>query len=211
MGMLVEGVWKDVWYDTKETKGHFKRSASQFRNWITADGAPGPSGEGGFEAEKDRYHLYVSFACPWAHRTLIFRKLKKLEDLISVSVVDPLMLENGWEFKPEGERTPGATEDHLFGSSALWQVYTKADPKYSGRVTVPVLWDKKRGTIVSNESARGLMDLGVRSGLCIGNGVLTVENEEQALVRASTAGGDKGGDAARACLALINYRTKLGL
>ena len=153
MGMLVEGVWKDVWYDTKETKGHFKRSASQFRNWITADGAPGPSGEGGFEAEKDRYHLYVSFACPWAHRTLIFRKLKKLEDLISVSVVDPLMLENGWEFKREGERTPGATEDHLFGASALWQVYTKADPKYSGRVTVPVLWDKKRGTIVSNESA----------------------------------------------------------
>lgn len=153
MGMLVEGVWKDVWYDTKETKGHFKRGASQFRNWVTADGAPGPSGEGGFKAEKDRYHLYVSFACPWAHRTLIFRKLKKLEDLISVSVVDPLMLENGWEFKPESERTPGATEDHLFGSSMLWQVYTRANPKYSGRVTVPVLWDKQRGTIVSNESA----------------------------------------------------------
>lgn len=153
MGMLVEGVWKDVWYDTKETRGHFKRSASQFRNWITPDGEPGPSGKGGFKAEKDRYHLYVSLACPWAHRTLIFRKLKKLEDLISVSVVDPLMLENGWEFKDEGERTPAATQDHLFGSSALWQVYVKADANYSGRVTVPVLWDKKTNTIVSNESA----------------------------------------------------------
>ncbi|MCI9864774.1 glutathione S-transferase family protein [Rhizobium skierniewicense] len=153
MGMLVEGVWKDVWYDTKETKGHFKRSASQFRNWVTADGEEGPSGKGGFKAEKDRYHLYVSLACPWAHRTLIFRKLKKLEDLISVSVVDPLMLENGWEFKPESTRTPGATQDHLFGFSAMWQVYSKADPVYSGRVTVPVLWDKQQETIVSNESA----------------------------------------------------------
>ncbi|MGV1752190.1 glutathione S-transferase family protein [Agrobacterium sp. CG674] len=153
MGMLVEGVWKDVWYDTKETKGHFKRSASQFRNWVTADGKAGPSGKGGFKAEKDRYHLYVSLACPWAHRTLIFRKLKKLEDLISVSVVDPLMLENGWEFKADDARTPGATEDHLFGFSAMWQVYTKADPVYSGRVTVPVLWDKQQETIVSNESA----------------------------------------------------------
>lgn len=153
MGRLVEGVWQDVWYDTKETKGHFKRSASQFRNWITADGEPGPSGKGGFKAEKDRYHLYVSLACPWAHRTLIFRKLKKLDDYIPVSVVDPLMLENGWEFKPEAERTPGATEDHLFGSSFLWQVYTRADPHYSGRVTVPVLWDKQQNTIVSNESA----------------------------------------------------------
>ncbi|XUY26034.1 glutathione S-transferase family protein [Agrobacterium sp. rho-8.1] len=153
MGMLVEGVWNDVWYDTKETKGHFKRSASQFRNWVTSDGEPGPSGEGGFKAEKDRYHLYVSLACPWAHRTLIFRKLKKLEDLISISVVDPLMLENGWEFKANDARTPGATEDHLFGFSAMWQVYTKADPHYSGRVTVPVLWDKQKDTIVSNESA----------------------------------------------------------
>ena len=92
MGMLVDGVWHDVWYDTKETKGHFKRSVSQFRNWITPDGAPGPTGEGGFAAEAGRYHRYVSLACPWAHRTLIFRKLKKLEDLITVSVVDPLML-----------------------------------------------------------------------------------------------------------------------
>ena len=101
MGMLVDGVWHDVWYDTKATKGHFQRSASQFRNWITPDGAPGPSGEGGFAAEAGRYHLYVSLACPWAHRTLIFRKLKKLEDLITVSVVDPLMLSKGWEFKGE--------------------------------------------------------------------------------------------------------------
>lgn len=149
MGMLIEGVWHDVWYDTKETKGHFQRSASQFRNFVTADGAAGPTGKGGFKAEAGRYHLYVSLACPWAHRTLIFRKLKGLEDLISVSVVDPLMLENGWEF----HERDGATADHLFGSDFLWQVYTKADPAYSGRVTVPVLWDKQTGTIVSNESA----------------------------------------------------------
>ncbi|TCL74729.1 glutathione S-transferase family protein [Rhizobium sp. BK251] len=149
MGMLVDGVWHDVWYDTKETKGRFKRAASQFRNWITADGEPGPSGTGGFKAEAGRYHLYVSYACPWAHRTLIFRSLKKLENLISVSVVDPLMLANGWEF----HERDGATKDHLFGSNALWQVYVKADPHYSGRVTVPVLWDKKTGTIVNNESS----------------------------------------------------------
>ncbi|AOF88977.1 glutathione S-transferase family protein [Sinorhizobium sp. RAC02] len=149
MGMLVDGVWHDVWYDTSATKGHFKRAASQFRNWITPDGAPGPSGEGGFAAEAGRYHLYVSYACPWAHRTLIFRKLKKLEDLITVSVVDPLMLAKGWEFKGEN----GGTLDPLFGASALYEVYQKADPGYSGRVTVPVLWDKKQNRMVSNESA----------------------------------------------------------
>ncbi|CCM76583.1 glutathione S-transferase family protein [Rhizobium mesoamericanum] len=149
MGMLVDGVWHDVWYDTKESKGHFKRAASQFRNWITADGAPGPSGTGGFKAEADRYHLYVSLACPWAHRTLIFRKLKKLEDLISVSVVDPLMLSKGWEFNV-GD---GATGDHLFGFQTLSEIYVKADPHYSGRVTVPVLWDRKTDTIVNNESS----------------------------------------------------------
>jgi putative glutathione S-transferase len=147
--MLVDGVWQDVWYDTKETKGHFKRAASQFRNWITADGSAGPSGSGGFKAEAGRYHLYVSLACPWAHRTLIFRKLKKLEDLISVSVVDPLMLEKGWEFTV-GD---GATGDKLFGTKALSEIYVKADPHYSGRVTVPVLWDTKTNTIVSNESS----------------------------------------------------------
>ncbi|HWU62776.1 MAG TPA: glutathione S-transferase family protein [Ensifer sp.] len=149
MGMLIEGVWHDVWYDTKETRGHFKRQESRFRNYVTADGSAGPTGEGGFKAEAGRYHLYVSLACPWAHRTLIFRKLKKLEDLISVSIVDPYMLENGWEFKGLN----GGTKDDLFGSDYLWQVYTRADPNYSGRVTVPVLWDKQKNTIVSNESA----------------------------------------------------------
>lgn len=149
MGMLVDGKWQDVWYDTKGSKGHFKRAASQFRNWLTADGSAGPSGRSGFKAEAGRYHLYVSYACPWAHRTLIFRKLKELEDLISVSVVDYLMLENGWEFK----KREGATGDDLFGSDYLYQVYLKADPNYSGRVTVPILWDKQQQTIVSNESS----------------------------------------------------------
>lgn len=149
MGMLVDGVWHDVWYDTKATKGHFKRAASQFRNWITPDGTAGPTGEGGFAAEAGRYHLYVSYACPWAHRTLIFRKLKKLEELITVSVVDPLMLARGWEFKGEN----GGTLDPLFGAAALYEIYQKADPHYSGRVTVPVLWDKKLNRMVSNESA----------------------------------------------------------
>jgi putative glutathione S-transferase len=153
MGMLVEGKWHDVWYDTKATKGRFERSASQFRNWITSDGAPGPSGSGGFKAEAGRYHLYVSLACPWAHRTLIYRKLKQLEDLISVSVVDYLMLENGWEFRKRDNDPHGTTGDDLFGSDYLYQVYLKADPNYSGRVTVPVLWDKQENTIVSNESA----------------------------------------------------------
>lgn len=149
MGMLVDGVWKDVWYDTKSTQGHFKRTVTSFRNWLTADGAAGPTGAGGFKAEAGRYHLYVSLACPWAHRTLIFRKLKKLEDLISVSVVHPLMLEHGWTF----EQDDAATGDQLMGLDYLWQVYVKADHAYSGRVTVPVLWDKQQNTIVSNESA----------------------------------------------------------
>jgi glutathionyl-hydroquinone reductase len=151
MGRLVDGVWQDVWYDTRSTGGHFKRADSSFRNWITADGAPGPTGDGGFKAEAGRYHLYVSLACPWAHRTLIFRKLKKLEDAISVSIVHPLMLEQGWEFRPEDDAD--ATADPLFDAKTLWQVYVNADPHYSGRVTVPVLWDKQKNTIVSNESA----------------------------------------------------------
>ena len=149
MGKLVDGVWHDVWYDTKETKGHFKRTTAQFRNWLTADGAAGPTGEGGFKAERDRYHLYVSLACPWAHRTLIFRTLKGLEEIIPVTVVDPLMLENGWVFR-DGD---GADADPLYGADCLWQIYTRADPDYSGRVTVPVLWDRQKQTIVSNESA----------------------------------------------------------
>lgn len=149
MGLLVNGEWKDVWYDTKKKNGEFVRPATQFRNFVTADGSPGPSGTGGFKAESGRYHLYVSYACPWAHRTLIFRKLKGLEEHVSVSVVHFLMLENGWEFHEK----QGGTRDHLFQSDALWQVYRRADPDFTGRVTVPVLWDKKTGTIVSNESS----------------------------------------------------------
>ncbi|MRG56624.1 glutathione S-transferase family protein [Phyllobacterium sp. SYP-B3895] len=149
MGLLIDGAWQDKWYDTKESGGRFIRTESQFRNWVTADGSAGPSGHGGFKAEPGRYHLYVSYACPWAHRTLIFRALKHLEDVISVSVVDHFMGAEGWTFL---ERD-GATGDQLFGYDYLHQVYTRADPKYSGRVTVPVLWDKKQNTIVSNESS----------------------------------------------------------
>ena len=150
MGQLVDGVWQDVWYDTKSTGGAFKRSTAKFRNWITADGSAGPSGEGGFPAEAGRYHLYVSFACPWAHRTLIFRKLKGLEDLITISAVHPDMLGEGWTFETDDN---GATGDTLYGLDFAREVYTKADPKISGRVTVPILWDKQRETIVSNESS----------------------------------------------------------
>jgi len=146
MGLLIDGVWHDQWYDTASTGGRFERKAAQFRNWVTADGAAGPSGEGGFPAEPGRYHLYVSLACPWAHRTLIFRRLKGLEDAISVAVVDPLMLENGWTFSAEHP-------DPLFGANTMHEIYTRADPQYTGRVTVPVLWDKARNTIVSNESS----------------------------------------------------------
>lgn len=150
MGQLIDGKWSDKWYDTSKTGGKFVRSQSGFRNWVTADGSPGPSGEGGFAAEAGRYHLYVSLACPWAHRTLIFRKLKELESLISVSIVSPKMPdETGWSFKTD----EGSTGDTLLHKDFLWQVYTEADPHYTGRVTVPVLWDKKTKTIVSNESA----------------------------------------------------------
>ncbi|MFD3191268.1 glutathione S-transferase family protein [Sedimentitalea sp. HM32M-2] len=150
MGLLIDGVWHDQGYDTKSTGGKFERSASVFRNWVTPDGRPGPSGQGGFAAESGRYHLYVSYACPWAHRTLIFRRLKGLEDHISLSVVHPDMLDKGWTFQTDAQ---GATGDTLHGLDYLHQIYTRADPVYSGRVTVPVLWDKKQDTIVSNESA----------------------------------------------------------
>ncbi|SPJ30066.1 glutathione S-transferase family protein [Falsiruegeria mediterranea] len=150
MGLLIDGTWHDQWYDTKSHDGAFKRSAAQFRNWITADGAPGPSGDGGFAAETGRYHLYVSYACPWAHRTLIFRQLKDLSDHITVSAVHPDMMDQGWTFEEDDH---GATGDDLYGLSHAYQVYTKADPTYSGRVTVPILWDKQRETIVSNESS----------------------------------------------------------
>lgn len=149
MGLLVDGVWHDQWYDTKETGGRFVRKDAAYRNWVTPDGAPGPSGEGGFPAEPGRYHLYVSLACPWAHRTLIVRALKGLDEAISVSVVDPLMGAEGWVF---GD-SPGAGPDTVNGATRLYEVYLRADPHYTGRVTVPVLWDKVRGTIVSNESA----------------------------------------------------------
>ena len=150
MGLLVDGEWQDKWYDTSSTGGKFERSAAQFRNWVTADGSAGPSGDSGFKAESGRYHLYVSFACPWAHRTLIFRQLKDLVDHIEISVVHPDMLGDGWTFDTD---FPGATGDRQFGLPYLRDIYTKADPKFSGRVTVPVLWDKERETIVSNESA----------------------------------------------------------
>ncbi|GAA0775384.1 glutathione S-transferase family protein [Roseibium denhamense] len=144
MGVLVDGEWKDQWYDTKSTGGRFVRKDAAFRNWITPDGSAGPTGVSGFKAEAGRYHLFVSYACPWAHRTMIFRKLKGLEDLISLSAVQPLMLENGWEF-PE--------TDPLTGANYAWQIYVKANPGHSGRATVPILWDKHQNTIVSNESS----------------------------------------------------------
>ncbi|PKH22546.1 glutathione-dependent reductase [Enterobacterales bacterium CwR94] len=150
MGQLIDGVWHDTWYDTKSTGGRFKRTTAQWRNWVTQDGEAGPSGNPGFKAEKDRYHLYVSLACPWAHRTLLMRQLKGLQDHISVSVVHPLMLENGWTFDDE---FPAATGDSLYQNEFLYQLYLHADPQYSGRVTVPVLWDKQQHTLVSNESA----------------------------------------------------------
>ncbi|WP_299502128.1 glutathione S-transferase family protein [uncultured Roseobacter sp.] len=150
MGLLVDGIWHDTWYDTKSTGGKFKRSEAKFRNWITVDGAAGPSGEAGYKADSGRYHLYVSYACPWAHRTLIFRKLKGLEDHIGVSVVHPDMLIDGWTFETDDQ---GATGDTLYEMPFARNIYTKADPVFSGRVTVPILWDKERETIVSNESS----------------------------------------------------------
>ncbi|MDX1492178.1 MAG: glutathione S-transferase family protein, partial [Pseudohongiellaceae bacterium] len=142
MGLLQNGRWVDQWYDTDKNDGEFRRQESRFRDWLTTHGENGPDGQAGFEAEKGRYHLYVSLACPWAHRTLIFREIKGLQDYIDVTVVDPIMLENGWELN-----------DPLYGLEFLYQLYLKADEEYEGRVTVPVLWDKKTQTIVSNESA----------------------------------------------------------
>jgi putative glutathione S-transferase len=149
MGLLVDGKWHDVWYDTASTGGRFVRKDSAFRDFVTADGSPGPAGSGGFKAEAGRYHLYVSLACPWAHRTLIMRALKGLEGMISVSVVNWLMRDDGWTFA-DG---PGVVADTINHAQYLHQVYTTADPRYSGRVTVPVLWDKQRRSIVNNESA----------------------------------------------------------
>lgn len=148
MGLLIDGRWHDQWYDTGDS-GRFQRESAQRRNWVTADGSAGPSGHGGFKAEAGRYHLYVSLACPWAHRTLILRKLKGLESLIDVSVVSWLMREHGWTF----DRSTGSSGDRLDNLSYMHQRYTADDHHYTGRVTVPALWDKQSGGIVSNESA----------------------------------------------------------
>ena len=149
MGLLIEGKWHTDWYDTKSTGGEFQRKASGFRNWITKDGSPGSTGEGGFKAEPDRYHLYVSLACPWAHRTLIFRKLKGLEKFISISSVNSFMGDHGWTFEPGN----GVIVDSVNHKSRVHEIYTQASTSYTGRATVPILWDKQKGTIVSNESS----------------------------------------------------------
>jgi glutathionyl-hydroquinone reductase len=150
MGLLVEGIWRDDSQDPARIQaGRFVRPVTRFRNWITPDGSPGPTGEGGFPAEAGRYHLYVALACPWAHRTVIFRRLKQLEDAISLSVVEPIQGGEGWEFGTG----PGATLDGVNRARRLAEIYLLADPRFSGRVTVPVLWDKTRRAIVNNESA----------------------------------------------------------
>ncbi len=156
MGQLIDGVWHDT--ATKEVRkdGRFDRDPSHFRNWVTSDGAPGPTGRGGFAAEPGRYHLYVSLACPWSHRAVIYRHILGLEDAIDMSVVHPVNLENGWEF----DGFPGATPDHIGGADYLYQVYQAADPRYSGKATIPVLWDRETETIVSNESADIIRMLG---------------------------------------------------
>lgn len=154
MGLLVDGQWHDQWYDTKSSNGEFIRTTAQFRNWITKDGTAGPSGKSGFQAESGRYHLYVSLACPWAHRTLIFRSLKNLQEHIDVSIVGTDMLDKGWTFNNDPQASFGIeVKDKLFNSEYYYQIYCMAKPTYSGRVTVPVLWDKKLNTIVSNESS----------------------------------------------------------
>ncbi len=150
MGLLIDGVWRDDSHDTKRMQnGRFVRPTTRYRNWITPDGSAGPSGEGGFPAERGRYHLYVALSCPWAHRTVILRKLKGLDDVISMSVVEPIQHESGWEFG----NGPGATPDTANGKALLAEVYLIADPRFTGRVSVPALWDKQRRTIVNNESA----------------------------------------------------------
>ena len=149
MGRLIDGRWSTEWYDTKSTGGAFKRQDASYRHWVTPDGAPGPTGRGGFKAESGRYHLYVSLACPWAHRTLIFRALKGLTPHIDVSIVHPDMLDQGWTFQTDA----AATGDRLFGSTHMHQIYTRDDPTVTTRVTVPVLWDKETGRIVTNESS----------------------------------------------------------
>jgi putative glutathione S-transferase len=148
MGLLVDGVWRDEQHAERTPAGRFLRPSTRFRNWVTEDGSPGPTGEGGFAAARGRYHLYVAYACPWAHRTIIMRMLKGLEDVVSMSVVEPLYGPHGWRFGT----SPGTIPDDVNGASELAEIYLRADPKYTGRVSVPALWDKERRTIVNNES-----------------------------------------------------------
>jgi glutathionyl-hydroquinone reductase len=149
MGLLIDGVWRAEQHIERTPGGRFVRPATRFRNWVTEDGGAGPTGEGGFPAARGRYHLYVALACPWAHRTVIMRTLKGLEEVVSMSVVEPLYGPHGWRFGT----SPGTTPDSANGASELMEIYLRADPRYSGRVSVPVLWDKERRTIVNNESA----------------------------------------------------------
>ncbi|MDQ1219078.1 putative glutathione S-transferase [Agrobacterium sp. SORGH_AS 745] len=167
--MLVDGKWTAEWHPVQATdkKGGFVRQTSGFRNWVTSDGSAGPTGEGGFKAEAGRYHLYVALICPWASRTLIGRKLKKLEDVISVSIVEPALSDEGWKF---GDY-PGSDRDGLNGFAYMHEAYTSADPHYTGRATVPVLWDKKTKTIVNNESADILRMLNSGFGDLADNGI----------------------------------------
>ncbi len=148
MGLLVDGHWQDQWYDTEKNDGEFVRKESSFRNWVTPDGLPGPTGEGGFAAASGRYHLYVSLACPWAHRALVFRVLKGLQKVVGITVVEALMLKNGWELSEKSALASPTPQIRL-----LYQLYQRADPQYTGRVSVPVLWDMEQQTIVSNESS----------------------------------------------------------
>lgn len=148
MGMLIKGELVDNWLDKEMDEGEFKRMESTFRNWVTPGGSAGATGTGGFAAEADRYHLYVSAACPWAHRTVIFRKLKKLENVIGLSNVEPDMLDKGWTFSEQGDYI-----DHLYAYRYMHEIYTRADKEFTGQITVPVLWDKKLNTIVNNESS----------------------------------------------------------
>ena len=145
-GQMSDGVWHTQFHDTKSTGGRFKRTEPKYRNWVTPDGSAGPSGTGGFPAARGRYHLYVSLACPWAHRTVVFRKLKGLEDVISMTEVEPVMGDQGWQFGPD------ADDDTLNRKKRLNEIYLLADPRYTGRVSVPILWDKEKRTIVNNES-----------------------------------------------------------
>jgi putative glutathione S-transferase len=149
MGLLVDGVWQDEQHIARTSDGRFLRPTTRFRNWVTEGGSPGPTGEGGFAAARGRYHLYVALPCPWAHRTVIMRMLKGLEDVVSMSVLEPLYGPHGWRFGT----SPGTVPDSVNGASELTEIYLRADPRYTGRVSVPALWDKERRTIVNNESA----------------------------------------------------------